>query len=149
MAKYPMGFWNYTQSGQLGPKDVEDWKDCGMNLVLSPEYDSRVHHKEDMLALLDACEERGIQMILCDPPHSMEGGFHRRGGLSGALCGGAGGLWKPSGGIWVSYRGRAESGGRGGLRRGLPDPAGDGAKSGSVFESFSLARQHQYPDEDH
>lgn len=66
MAKYPMGFWNYTQSGQLGPKDVEDWKDCGMNLVLSPEYDSRVHHKEDMLALLDACEERGIQMILCD-----------------------------------------------------------------------------------
>lgn len=53
MHPYPMGFWNYTQTGQLQPKDVADWENCGMNLVLSPHYDPAVHQKQDLLALLD------------------------------------------------------------------------------------------------
>ena len=66
MHPYPMGFWNYTQTGQLQPKDVADWENCGMNLVLSPHYDPAVHQKQDLLALLDECQKRDIRMILCD-----------------------------------------------------------------------------------
>ncbi len=64
--KFPMGFWNYTQTGQLGPKDVTDWSDCGMTLTMSPAYDPDRHNKAELLALLDACAEQGIQLIVCD-----------------------------------------------------------------------------------
>ncbi len=79
-----MGFWNYTQTGDLTPDDVADWEDCGMNLVLSPDFDPAAHKKEDMLAMLDACERRGIRMILSDKrtnwhgAHADEAGYRAR-----------------------------------------------------------------------
>lgn len=65
MNKFPIGFWNYTHTGDLGPKDVQDWADLGMTMANSPEFgdDSK---KEDMLAILDACAEHDIKVIVCD-----------------------------------------------------------------------------------
>ena len=63
---FPMGFWNYTQTGQLGPKDVTDWSDCGMTLTMSPAFNPELHNKADLLALLDACAEKGVRLIVCD-----------------------------------------------------------------------------------
>ena len=65
MEKFPIGFWNYTMLGQLRAKDVKDWADLGMTMANSPEYWDGLD-KNVMLELLDACEEHGIKMILCD-----------------------------------------------------------------------------------
>ena len=65
MEKFPIGFWNYTSTGQLRAKDVKDWADLGMTMANSPEFWEGCD-KNVMLELLDACEEHGIKMILCD-----------------------------------------------------------------------------------
>ncbi len=65
MEKFPIGFWNYTVTGQLRAKDVKDWADLGMTMANSPEYWDGLD-RNAMLELLDACEEHGIKMILCD-----------------------------------------------------------------------------------
>lgn len=64
--RFPIGFWNYTYTGQLGLECVKDWKDAGMTVAMSPEYSAGRHKKEDMLALLDECERNDIKMIICD-----------------------------------------------------------------------------------
>lgn len=66
MKKFPIGFWNYTSTGVLGPEAVKDWADLGMTMANSPEYYPTHHKKEDMLAILDACEEHGIKVIMSD-----------------------------------------------------------------------------------
>ena len=66
MAKYPIGFWNYTPTGMLGPEDVKDWADLGMTMAVSPEYNPAHHDKNALLAILDACAEYGIKVILSD-----------------------------------------------------------------------------------
>ncbi|MBR5445255.1 MAG: hypothetical protein IKV57_03980 [Clostridia bacterium] len=65
MDKFPIGFWNYTVAGQQTAKDVEDWADLGMTMANSPEYWEGCD-KQAMLDILDACEEKGIKVILCD-----------------------------------------------------------------------------------
>lgn len=66
MNKFPIGFWNYARTSQLGPESVKDWSDLGMTLAMSPSYDPRRDKKKDMIAILDECEKHGIQVILCD-----------------------------------------------------------------------------------
>lgn len=66
MANYPIGFWNYTATGQLGPEAVKDWADLGMTMAVSPEYNPAHHDKNALLAILDACAEYGIKVILSD-----------------------------------------------------------------------------------
>lgn len=65
MKHFPIGFWNYTATGNQGPKDVKDWADLGMTMANSPEF-YKGCDKQAMLAILDACEEYGIKVILCD-----------------------------------------------------------------------------------
>lgn len=65
MEKFPIGFWNYTKTGQLHAKDVDDWAELGMTMANSPEFDPNCK-KEDMLEILDACEKHDIKVILCD-----------------------------------------------------------------------------------
>ena len=63
--KFPIGFWNYTKTGDLTPEAVKDWADLGMTFALSPRYTENCS-KQAMLDILDACEERGIGVIVCD-----------------------------------------------------------------------------------
>ena len=65
MDKFPIGFWNYTRTGDLGPEAVKDWADLGMTFAISPEYYDGCD-KGAMLRILDACEERGVKVILSD-----------------------------------------------------------------------------------
>ncbi|MGN1345762.1 MAG: hypothetical protein ACI4V1_03190 [Eubacteriales bacterium] len=66
MAKFPIGFWNYTATGDLGPEAVRDWADLGMTMAVSPEYHAGQHDRNAMLAILDACAAYGIRVILSD-----------------------------------------------------------------------------------
>ena len=61
-----LGFWNYVESGKLGKEAVKDWKELGMNLAMSFDFDVRKHNKQDMLDILDECKEQGIQLIIRD-----------------------------------------------------------------------------------
>lgn len=63
--KYPIGFWNYTSTGELGPEAVKDWAELGMTMANSPEYWEGCD-KNAMLAILDECEKYGIRVIVCD-----------------------------------------------------------------------------------
>ncbi|NLE13644.1 MAG: hypothetical protein GX628_08225 [Clostridiales bacterium] len=65
MSKYPIGFWNYTPVGMLGPEAVKDWTDLGMNMALSPEFPEGADPAL-MLPLLDACAEAGVKVIMSD-----------------------------------------------------------------------------------
>ena len=65
MKHYPMGFWNYTKAGYLGPEAVKDWAELGMTVALSPHITEGCD-KQAIRALLDACGEYGIKMIFSD-----------------------------------------------------------------------------------
>lgn len=60
------GFWNYVESGVFGREAVSDWKDMHCNLPMSFTYDYTRHKKQDMLDILDACQENDMQLIVCD-----------------------------------------------------------------------------------
>ncbi len=60
------GFWNYLKSGMLDKSAVNDWVEMGCNLPMSPTFDPRTDDKNNILEILDACEEKGIQLIVCD-----------------------------------------------------------------------------------
>ena len=62
MDKFPIGFWNYTRTGQLGPKDVHDWNDLGMTFAMSPEFNPEKDDRNVMLSMLDECEKLGIKI---------------------------------------------------------------------------------------
>ena len=59
-------FWNYVQCGMLGKEAVQDWKELGMNLAMSFDFDDRVNPKSDVLELLDECQKYGIKLIIRD-----------------------------------------------------------------------------------
>lgn len=74
MNKYKIGFWNYVETGTLNAAEAaEDWKELGFNMPMSFDYDPAKHRKEQMLEQLDACAQRGMQLIVCDARTS----FHR------------------------------------------------------------------------
>ena len=60
------GFWNYVESGVYSADAVLDWKDMHCNLPMSFTFDSTRHNKQDMLAVLDKCQENGMKLIVCD-----------------------------------------------------------------------------------
>lgn len=60
------GFWNYIKSGILGKEAVKDWKELGMNLAMSFDFDVELHDKAQMLEILDECKAQGIQLIIRD-----------------------------------------------------------------------------------
>ena len=62
-----IGFWNYVNTGVLdAEKAADDWKDLGMNMPMSFEFDPEKHRSEEMLSQLDACAKRGMKLIVCD-----------------------------------------------------------------------------------
>ncbi len=61
------GFWNYIDSGKMGKEAVSDWKELGMNLVMSFDFDlDKQHNKQDMLDILDECFAQDMQIIVRD-----------------------------------------------------------------------------------
>lgn len=60
------GFWNYVESGVYDVTAVDEWKDLRCNLPMSFTFDDKKHKKEDMLAVLDRCEQLGMKLILRD-----------------------------------------------------------------------------------
>ena len=65
LKRYPIGFWNYTPLGQLGPEAVKDWADLGMTFALSPQFGPDADPAV-LLPILDACAEKDIGVILND-----------------------------------------------------------------------------------
>ena len=59
-------FWNYVQSGVLGKEAVSDWKELGINVAMSFEYNPKTDKIQDMIDILDECAAQGIQLIICD-----------------------------------------------------------------------------------
>ena len=70
---YKISFWNYEKTGKIEPKHaVKDWKDAGINLAMTFEYDSLTDSSDLMSALLDECEKNEIKVILCDKRYRYE-----------------------------------------------------------------------------
>lgn len=64
---YDFSFWNYQPVGFKDEKEaVAEWKDAGITLPMTFEYDPARHEKERMLRLLDECEKAGLRAIVCD-----------------------------------------------------------------------------------
>ena len=61
-----MGFWNYVNTGVLDESAVKDWKDLGMNMAMSFEYNPKENKPEQMISVLDECDRQGIKVIVCD-----------------------------------------------------------------------------------
>ncbi len=64
--QFPIGFWNYTPVGWYGPETVQDWKDCGMTVAISPRFHPDQCRKEDLLKILDESYRLGIRVIVSD-----------------------------------------------------------------------------------
>jgi hypothetical protein len=61
------GFWNYIDSGKMGKEAVSDWKELGMNLCMSFDFNlEKGHNKQDMIDILDECAAQGMQLIIRD-----------------------------------------------------------------------------------
>lgn len=65
-SSFPMGAWVYRDLNQVTKKDIDDWRDCGLTLTFSPNYDPEKHDKQKMLDIMDYCYECGIRLIVCD-----------------------------------------------------------------------------------
>lgn len=67
MSKYKISFWNYEKIGAIAPeKAAADWLDGGFNLAMTFEFRAGRDNPAEMIRLLDECEKRGIQAIVCD-----------------------------------------------------------------------------------
>ena len=67
MEQFKISFWNYVKMGVLeAKKAVADWKDAGFNLAMTFEYNAEKDNPKEMLELLDECQAKGIQAIVCD-----------------------------------------------------------------------------------
>lgn len=60
------GFWNYVPCGMLGKEAVKDWKEMGMTVAMSFDFDDRIHQKTDILELLDECQKYDIKLMIRD-----------------------------------------------------------------------------------
>lgn len=84
MNKFPIGFWNYVSLENQDASAVKEWKEAGMTLAMSPNFNSRVHSKNKMIEILDEAQRQGITVILCDDRALWEGvdsdeaGYRRR-----------------------------------------------------------------------
>ncbi len=67
MSKFKISFWNYEKMGVIeAKKAVADWQDAGFNLAMTFEFRAEQDDPADMVELLDECERKGIQAIVCD-----------------------------------------------------------------------------------
>ncbi len=65
--QYDISFWNYQPVGfQDEAEAVAVWKEAGITLPMTFEYDPERHDKQRMLRLLDECEKSGMRAIVCD-----------------------------------------------------------------------------------
>lgn len=65
--KYDISFWNYRPLGERDETEaVAEWKDAGITLPMTFEYDPARHDKARMLRLLDECAKEGMKAIVCD-----------------------------------------------------------------------------------
>ncbi len=64
--KFPLGFWNYVDTGVYGPEAVKDWVDCGMNLCHSPTFDYQQHDPQALLDLMDECAKKDVKLVIAD-----------------------------------------------------------------------------------
>lgn len=65
--RYHISFWNYRPTGLIDEvQAVRDWKECGINLPMTFEYDPEIHDKSRMIKLLDECSKHGMKAIVCD-----------------------------------------------------------------------------------
>ena len=80
--QFPVTFFNYCPMGSPGgrPESVQDWVDAGINVGRSPGF-REGDNPAEMLAILDACAEANIQMILVDERCSV--GRHCKAGDDG------------------------------------------------------------------
>lgn len=72
LKKYPIGFWNYASLSEYGEHfdeaAVEEWADAGFTVPQSPIYDpNNPEQVAQMRMLLDACQARGMKLIVWDP----------------------------------------------------------------------------------
>ena len=65
---FPITHFNYCAMGSPGGRaeSVKDWVDAGITLGQTPNFLIDKHDKADMIAILDACGERGIQTVVVD-----------------------------------------------------------------------------------
>ena len=61
-----LGFWNYVKCGMLGKEAVKDWKELGMTVAMSCDFDDRIHAKSEILDVLDECKKYGLKLIIRD-----------------------------------------------------------------------------------
>ncbi len=67
MSKFKISFWNYEKMGVIDAKKaVADWQDAGFNLAMTFEYRADVDSPAQMIELLDECQKKNIQAIVCD-----------------------------------------------------------------------------------
>lgn len=67
MSKYKISFWNYERTGVWDEAQaVRDWKEAGINLAMTFEFNPEREDKARMLRLLDECQKEGLQAIVCD-----------------------------------------------------------------------------------
>lgn len=67
MANYRMNFWNYVPLGDIDANQaVNDWEKLGMNVPTSFRFDPKKHSKDDFIAFLDLCQEKGMKVIVDD-----------------------------------------------------------------------------------
>ena len=67
MDTYPISFWNvaYMEKVENTPAQrVNDWKDLGITLAMSPSFDS--DYVQVAKQYLDECEKAGLKLILSD-----------------------------------------------------------------------------------
>ena len=64
MRAFPIGFWNYVAIENQDASAVKDWVDAGVTLTMGPLYGAG--QADRMRSILDACQEAGIRIILCD-----------------------------------------------------------------------------------
>ncbi len=89
MEQYPIGLWNSLDLDSLDPGDVDDWKDLGMTLAISPKYDFERHDGKKMREILDRAHVKGMKVFVRDKK-SEWGGVRKgeeayRRGFEGAL----------------------------------------------------------------
>lgn len=65
---FPITHFNYCAMGSPGGRaeSVKDWVDAGITLGQTPNFQIDKHDKADMIAILDACGEQGIQTVVVD-----------------------------------------------------------------------------------
>jgi len=90
---FPITHFNYCAMGSPGgrPESVKDWVDAGLTLGQTPNFRLDRHDKADMLAILDACSEHGIQAVVVDtrcnyPAFHNKGEKAFRAGLADAIA---------------------------------------------------------------